>query len=115
MIGCFRTRVRKQPIIALILSFRMNSSFLTPRPGFQTVLSSVIFFKSSVFIFLKTIYESYNLSNKQDLTKTKIDILSVVKQVHSVCKGYEQSTLVDKELRGTRNILKDFVCFISYQ
>ena len=32
MIGCLRTRVRKQPIIALYLSLRMNSSFITSRP-----------------------------------------------------------------------------------
>ena len=34
MIGCLRTPVRKQPIIANYLSLRMNSSFITSRPGF---------------------------------------------------------------------------------
>ena len=48
MIGCLRTHVRKQPIIALyvsassqslrfILSLRMNSSFKTSRPGRPTL------------------------------------------------------------------------------
>ena len=33
MIDCLRTRVRKQQIIPFILSLRMNSSFITSRPG----------------------------------------------------------------------------------
>ena len=37
MIGCLRTRVRKQPIMQLILSLRMNSSFITSRPGVHRV------------------------------------------------------------------------------
>ena len=43
MIGCLRTRVRKQPIIALYFESENELKFMTSRPGFdyQFVMSKV--------------------------------------------------------------------------
>ena len=49
MIGCLRTCVRKQPIIAICLSLRMNSSFITSRPGINEELNSDPSGKISLF------------------------------------------------------------------
>ena len=48
MIDCLRTCILKQPIIALILSMRINSSFKTSRPGNKILSSKICILKISL-------------------------------------------------------------------
>ena len=72
MIGCLRTGVRKQPIIAFILSLRLYSSFITSRPG-------------DCYSFLYRLDKEGNLQIQfLDMNRWKADIdLQVLSQVES--------------------------------
>ena len=48
MIGCLRTPVRKQPIIALYFEFENEHKFITSRPGLQFCLHMHFLYLSDI-------------------------------------------------------------------
>ena len=73
MIGYLQTRVRKQPIIALILSLRMNSSFITSRPGLE-----IIRFFFMLNSFEREIYPTHNVN-----VPTTVGILKFISMINT--------------------------------
>ena len=93
MIGCLRTRVRKQSIIALYFEFKPELKFYNLEAWFHVweFLALLILLLSSADFFSKL--TSSNIISRtlwEFQTAWTNTILSVLIWVQTVCKGYQQ-------------------------
>ena len=105
MIGCLRTRIRKQPIIALYFEFENELKFYNLGPGFPAIRPIL----SQDYCLVVLFYCSY-VKNWKTILATSIHYVS-----QTMVRSCTQQTVLVWFLSGThstQNSLQKEVCFM---